>query len=244
MIQAFFRIVRLLERWLDQTPMYIVVSFALSAVVLCTFIVSLCGLGAASLYSMAVSLLVICTTAVGVSLLASRLFRVSAHHLSSLITAMILYLLLSPATTVSEYVVLTAVAALAVISKYLLVYKKQHLVNPAAISIVLLAYFGYGAATWWVATPYLLIPLLVAGGAVVTKMRVWGMVLVFGIVGFGTFLFEGWRLGDEVASNWSVYFLSYPTLFLGFFMLTEPFTLPPTRNLRFSEVRFYFQLCT
>lgn len=234
MTQAFFGVPAAAGKWLDKTPMYIVVSVALGVVVLCTFVLSLLGLGSASIFSMASSFFLISLVCVLTSGIFGRLFRVTAHHLSSFITAMILFLLLSPATTVYEYEVLAGVAFVAVLSKYVLVYRRQHLVNPAAISIVLLAFSGFGAATWWVATPYMFVPLILAGAAIVTKMRAWWMVTIFAVVGLGTFLFEGWRLGDVVTSSWYVYFISYPTLFLGFFMLTEPFTLPPTRTLRFA----------
>jgi glycine betaine catabolism B len=63
-------------------------------------------------------------------------------------------------------------------------------------------------------------------------MRAWPMMLSFILVGFVTFLFEEWRYGNNVFETWTTYFLVYPTLFLGFFMLTEPFTLPPTKSMR------------
>ena len=135
MRQAFFRVLQPLEKWLDKTPMYLVVSAALAVVIASTFVLSLVGLGSESVLSMLGSLVVIAGVAVVTSIVYGWLFRVPAHHLSSLITGMILFLVLSPATTVYEYEVLAGVAAVAILSKYLLVFRKQHLVNPAAISL-------------------------------------------------------------------------------------------------------------
>jgi ferredoxin-NADP reductase len=80
---------------------------------------------------------------------------------------------------------------------------------------------------WWVANPVLFWPTLIFGLLVVSKIRRWALVGSFIITGLLMFLFEEFRFG--VASPDSVvrYFVSYPTLFLAFFMLTEPFTMPP-----------------
>ncbi len=232
MQHIIFAPIRAVEKWLDKTSMYTVVLAALGSLCVAALGLSMVGLGAASVSSMVFSWLVLVVVAVVVSVGCGKLFGVTAHHLSSCITALILFLILSPATTQSEYLVLAGTAAAAILSKYILQFRRQHVVNAAAVAVFALALSGYGAATWWVATPYMLIPLVLAGGAVVTKMRTWPMILSFGLVGFATFLFESWRFGDDIAGTWLLYFLSYPTLFLAFFMLTEPFTLPPTRNLR------------
>ncbi len=44
--------------------------------------------------------------------------------------------------------------------------------------------------------------------------------------------FEMWRFDALDATTWSVFWVSYPMLFLGFFMLTEPFTMPGTKRLQ------------
>jgi ferredoxin-NADP reductase len=51
------------------------------------------------------------------------------------------------------------------------------------------------------------------------------------VVGFLVFLFEEWKLMGDL-SNAAGFWLSGPSLFLAFFMLTEPFTMPPTKKLQ------------
>ncbi|HEY0964442.1 MAG TPA: oxidoreductase, partial [Candidatus Paceibacterota bacterium] len=72
---------------------------------------------------------------------------------------------------------------------------------------------------------------LVLGILVVMKVRKWVPVLWFIGIGLAVYLFEAWRY-DMLDGAFVTYFLSWPTLFLAFFMLTEPFTMPPTKKLQ------------
>jgi ferredoxin-NADP reductase len=58
------------------------------------------------------------------------------------------------------------------------------------------------------------------------------MVLAFLGVGFIVFTFEDWRFGADALTSYERYWLAGPSLFLAFFMLTEPFTTPPTKRLQ------------
>ena len=90
----------------------------------------------------------------------------------------------------------------------------------------------YIEAGWWIATPQLFWPLLIVGTLVVMKIRKWTPVLWSLGIGFIVYLFEAWRLGLEVVESIPLFFTSWPALFLAFFMLTEPFTMPPTKKLQ------------
>ncbi len=221
-----------IEAWIDRTNMYLIILYGLGGLFLCAFALSLLDLLSTKPLPLVASLVVLISSAGLLSVVCDKAFKAHAHHQSSIITALILFFLISPATTLQEYGVLAAVGALSVVVKYLFTYRKQHLFNAAALTAFLLVLSGYGVATWWVATPLLATPLIIAGVAVVTKVRAWPMVLSFLGVGLLTFLFEEWRFGNEVTETWLLYFVAFPTLFLGFFMLTEPFALPPTRSLR------------
>jgi len=84
--------------------------------------------------------------------------------------------------------------------------------------------------SWWVSNPILFLPTLIFGGLVVLKIRKWTPVLAFILAGLVMFLYESWKLDLPLGSEFIIYFLSWPTLFLAFFMLTEPFTMPPTKR--------------
>lgn len=171
------------------------------------------------------------------------MLKVSANHESALITALILFFLVIPAqlTVLADQWVIATVAMLAISSKFILVRNKQHIINPAAFGVfmfwticALFPTVGIFEAIWWVGTPPLLIPLLIAGSLVVMKVRRWELVLTFLSVGFVVFLFETWGFGGNLLEEAPRYFMSGPSLFLAFFMLTEPFTMPPTKDLQLT----------
>lgn len=222
----------ILQAWIDKTVMYLLVLYMLSILAISAVIAGSLGLVGPTAIAQAGTLLVVLITAYGMSQICARSTGIAANHHSSVITGLILFFLILPATTVLEYGVIMAVVTIAIASKYVLVYRKQHIVNPAALAVWLLALSGYGVATWWVATLWLLPVIVVTGTIVVLKIRKWVPVLSFLTVGCAVFLLEGLYYGDAITSTWTAFFISYPALFLGFFMLTEPFTMPPTKRLQ------------
>jgi ferredoxin-NADP reductase len=75
--------------------------------------------------------------------------------------------------------------------------------------------------------------LLITGIAVVAKVRKWVPVSAFLATAFVVYAFEEWRFFGVVTDDSLLrFFTSGPSLFLAFFMLTEPFTMPPTKRLQ------------
>ena len=233
---------KLIVRRLDATGMYRTVTLALLTLVVISVVVSILKLMPYSPLELLFSLIV----AVGVALLANlifaRLCRVSANHESALITALIIFfLILPPQLEELQYLLVTAAVVVgAIASKYIIVWRKQHLLNPAAAGVVavMLVYeffplpHGYFEANWWIGLPILLLPLVLVGSLVVQKVRKWVPVVSFVSVAFIFSIFETWRLTGVALDGWYYFFTSGPSLFLAFFMLTEPFTLPPTKKLQ------------
>jgi ferredoxin-NADP reductase len=212
--------------------MYLIVLYMLSILAVCSVVAGLLGYVGQAPVEQLVSLGVVLITGYSVSLLCAKLCGITANHHSSLITALILFFLMMPSLVPFDIAVLAATVAIAIVSKYVLVVRGQHILNPAALAVLVVGMSGYGFVAWWVASASLLVPLLITGYIVVAKIRKWVPVLVFVIVGFVVFLMEGVVYGADVATTWSQFFTMYPALFLGFFMLTEPFTMPPTKKLQ------------
>jgi ferredoxin-NADP reductase/Na+-translocating ferredoxin:NAD+ oxidoreductase RnfD subunit len=212
--------------------MYMVVLQMLGLLWLAVVVASATGLLAYPIIDVLTSSVVILIATMVTSVLCALVTKVSAQHPSSFISGLIIFFIVTPGLDTPALVALVGASILAVASKYVLVYRKQHVMNPVAIGLVVLTMMGLGGASWWVATPVLLIPLLIAGAVTVTKIRKWSMVITFVLVGLLVFLFDEWRFGSDVTQTWSQFFLSYPTLFLAFFMLTEPFTTPGTKRLQ------------
>jgi ferredoxin-NADP reductase/Na+-translocating ferredoxin:NAD+ oxidoreductase RnfD subunit len=227
------------NRLTDKVGMYRLVILSLWAIFGCSIAASGFGLLAYSISAQITAVLLAVVTALVVNIICAKLWRVHAHHESAVITALILFFMMTPyAGVLTNWALLFAVA-LAVFSKYLITYRRQHIFNAAALGAVLLVVGigGYNLVTgsdnntdifqWWVANPVLFWPVLLLGILIVSKIRRWAMVGSFIGVGLLVFLIDSVRFGLPLWDSTLVYFLSFPTLFLAFFMLTEPFTMPP-----------------
>lgn len=232
----------LITRRLDAIGMYRTVTLALLFLVVCSLNFGFFGFIPYGVPEQVASLVVALFTALGLNVLLGHLWRVSPNHESALITGLILFFLILPPelSAFAQVWQLSAVTALAILSKYLLAWQKQHIVNPAAVGLVILAIFyevfplpGYFESTWWIGRVEFFIPLLIAGTAVVLKVRKWAPVGSFLFVAFVMYLVEEWRFrGEWAAVSPESFWFSGPSLFLAFFMLTEPFTMPPRKPLQ------------
>ena len=224
--------IKSVQGWLDGVAMYRVVTLALCFLVVVSLMLGVVGLLPYGFSEQVGSLVVVLGVAVVSNVVFARSFRVSANHESAVITALIIFFLVIPATTFSGQWVIGVVVFIAVASKFLLVWRRQHIFNPAAFGALAISAPNIVEVAWWIGSPWLFVPLLIAGCLVVMKMRRWPLVLWCIGAAFVVYMFEVWRLGIAVFSSIPIFFLSWPILFLAFFMLTEPFTTPPTKKLQ------------
>ena len=221
-----------IQRKLDSMGMYRVVTRSLSILVIVSLSLGISGAFPYTIPEMMLSLIVTLVVAILTNVLFSKIFRVPVNNESAVITALIIFFLIIPSATLSGQWIIALVTFIAIASKFLLVWKKQHIFNAAAIGVLALTLPGVTEAVWWIGTPELFIPLIIVGSFVVMKIRKWSLVLWCVGVGFLVYIFEAWRLDLGVVESISVFFVSWPLLFLAFFMLTEPFTTPPTKKLQ------------
>ncbi|MBP9836657.1 MAG: RnfABCDGE type electron transport complex subunit D [Candidatus Pacebacteria bacterium] len=242
MCSLISKIFQPISRKTDTIAMYRMVTIALLFLIFCSVVFGFLGLIPYSASEQIISLLVAVSVAFVSNIAFSKLLKVHVNNESALITALILFFLVLPAqlTNLSELWVIASVVFLAIVSKFLMVWRKQHIFNPAAFGVVIavIIYESFPAlnvyfeSSWWIGQPALFIPLLIAGALVVFKIRRSALVFAFVATAFITFLVEEWRFGSDLLSVSPGFWLSGPTLFLAFFMLTEPFTTPPTKNLQ------------
>lgn len=162
----------------------------------------------------------------------AKILKIPTNYESAVITALILFFLFIPSSSFVDHWIIALVAFIAVASKFLITWKRQHILNPVAFGAVAVGVLGVSEAVWWVGTPWLFLPLVVVGILVIMKIRKWHLVSWCVGIAFVVYLFEAWRLGENVIDSIPTFFLSWPVLFLAFFMLTEPFTTPPTKKLQ------------
>lgn len=204
---------------LGRVTMYALVLYSLIGLALVALVLMIVGsIGYSPLYfvlSVAVS--------VGVSYGSNRLFGwlfgVKPHSVSALITGLILALLFIPPMTVIGFVKLGLVAAIAMASKYVIAVRNRHIFNPAAIAIVIASIGGLAYAGWWVATPGMIPVTLLVGALILSRTKKVNVGFVFIGVAVVSLLIQG---TDPIIA-----LTSWPLLFLGSIMLTEPLTLPP-----------------
>ena len=157
------------------------------------------------------------------NLLFGKLTRAAVNLESVYITALLLFFILDPnVSSLYNVSMLAAAAVIAQASKYVFAIGRRHVFNPVAISAVVLGLFGVTSVLWWIATPFLFPFVLVFGLMVVRKIRRFEEVGAFAIGAILVALFRGVPILSL--------FLSWPLVFFGTLMLTEPRTAPAMKR--------------
>lgn len=224
--------VHFVQHKLDNIAMYRTVTLGLTILAGYSITLGFFGILPYTVFEQVLSLGTALVVGLVLNVVFAFILRVPANHESSIITALIVFFLMVPAQTLTDQWFIAATVALAITSKFVICYRRQHIFNPAAFAAVIIGVTGLSEPGWWIGTPQMLIPLLIIGSLVVMKIRKWTPVLWFLAFSFIVYLFESWRLDLGVIESIPIFFTSWPALFLAFFMLTEPFTLPPTKQLQ------------
>jgi Na+-translocating ferredoxin:NAD+ oxidoreductase RnfD subunit len=156
----------------------------------------------------------------GILYLRTKVFQITE---SSIITGLIVGYVLSSDEAWWKFL---AASALAILSKYLIVFKKKHIFNPAALGIFL-ALVLLGASTQWNGTYnwYILLPF---GIYFAQKIRKLEIIIGYFIVALTLF---GIQAAMQKVPLWHIFgYLSY---FYIFVMVIEPKTSPITLRGKF-----------
>jgi glycine betaine catabolism B len=219
-----------IDRWLDTITMYKLVLYGLGLLAGFATLFSFLGLLAYSGLAMMVSLLTVSLACVFINTLLARLYGVVTNSESSLITALILFFLFSPNLTVSGLTTLVLASVIAMSAKYALAIRDRHIFNPAATAAVVLGFIPATAATWWVATAWLLPITLVLGFLIARKIKREAMVLTFLSIATLGIVYMSTQFGLSFSQALVSAFTSWPIIFMGTIMLTEPLTSPPRQR--------------
>lgn len=223
-----YKLLRPIESLTNNLTMYVTTILALFAIVGMTLVLSFIGeLGFSPLVLLATLATILASTYV-VNRLFAWTFSTKPNRASGLITALILYLTLAPGDDLIELFKIALVGAMAMASKYVLVWRGRHIFNPAAVALTLGTVLGLSAAFWWVATPLLLPIVLIAGLIIVAKTRRYAMVGVFLGVAIVVSTLVALSTGYPILDALALDVLSGPLVFFAAVMLTEPLTSPST----------------
>jgi len=226
------KLLRPIDVFLNGITMYRLVMWGLAALAVYSFAASLLGQLSYGIGPLVASWFVLMISCFVFNTLFAKIFHAPTNVESSWITGLILFLTLAPATSLTATVPLLFAAAIAMASKYILAIKKRHIFNPAALALFALSVGGSGAAIWWVGTPIMLPAVGLLGLLVVRKIRRFDALLPFVAVSMVMAAVMAVADGFGVLDSLQTLFLSWPLVFMGTIMLTEPFTMPPSRALR------------
>ncbi len=219
---------RVVDKFLNGITMYALVVYGLSTIAALALLFSFTSLLTLSFMPMAASLLTLLAVCAVANWLFSTIFNAPASNQSWLISALILFFLLPPGLILSPgrlaFIALAGLIAMA--SKYLLVVRRQHLFNPAALAVAVTGLAGLVPAVWWVGTPALLPFTVILGLLVMRKLRRPQLLLSFIGVGFATVVVLAFSRHLPLAAALWTSLASSPLVFLGGIMLTEPSTTP------------------
>jgi ferredoxin-NADP reductase/Na+-translocating ferredoxin:NAD+ oxidoreductase RnfD subunit len=230
----FARLLALPDRLLNRVTMYRLVVYYLGGLLAIAAVEAWRGtlhFPVSALLGSAALLVLAC---LAMNALFAAAFGAPTNNDSAVITGLILALIAGPAITREDYIFLAWAATLAMASKYILAWRRLHLFNPAAIALVLTGLVANQTASWWVATGSLT-PFVVAGGILLVR-KIRRGDLVFSFLWATVFLTLAWSAvnGLSFAQAVSSGVADSPVWFLGFVMLTEPVTVPPTQPLQLA----------
>ncbi len=219
---------------LNRITMYRVVLYYLIALLVLAGILGFFHILPYSPLAIGFSVAVLVISSWGTNLLFSKVWGAVPSSASLYITALILALIVTPVAPgdIPGALFLGVLGMWAMASKYLIAIKGKHVFNPAALAVALSALTLTHTASWWVGGNLALLPVILIGGLLmVRKLQRFDLFLSFAAAALATVAFTS--TGDPLHAMWTTLIHS-SFFFLGFVMLTEPATMPPTRSMRIA----------
>lgn len=219
---------RFIDRLTDRLTSYRLVLYILIAYLTWAVIGGLfgkVGYTAASILSSAGLLVIVCF---GVNRLLARFLDIVPNQESDLISALILALILPPASTSHDYVLIALAGAAAMASKYILVWKRSHIFNPAAFGAVVAGVVFSYYPSWWIGTKFTT-PLIVLGAILILrKVKRFQLALVFMAVYVLALIWTSpsGTTTDAIRHLLLISLTSTAVFFFASVMLDEPLTSP------------------
>ncbi len=221
-----------IDKILDNFTIYRVTLYGLLFLTVVAFVYSFLGLIISSPINLLTSLILIVGTCYLTNKFFAKIFNVTANNESFFITALILFLILAPLNSIDSAVIFLIAGTVAMASKYVLAVNKKHIFNPAAFALVVVDLIGSSQVQWWVGNKYMFPFILIIGLLIVRKVSRFHLFLSFICINLLTVSIFSFFNKTDILSTLISVITSWPLLFLGTIMLTEPFTTPPSKNLQ------------
>lgn len=222
---------KVIDRFLNNMTMYRLVVYALATYSALGIGFAFAGRISPTPTELVISLFLLIGSAYVTDRGFSRLFGIPTNMESSLITAMILFLIIHPADSLASGLVLVLAGGVSSASKFLLAWNSKHIFNPAAFAAAFVSLVGLQATTWWIGSSVFWPATLLIGLAIVRKIRRVPLFVTFAAT---TIVLEFLQFfgSDSLWTYMKHTLIASPLIFLATVMLTEPATMPPRRNLQ------------
>src|SRR3989338_11285169 len=152
-----------IDNFLNSITMYRFVLYGLAALAFIAIIFGFLGILPYAGNWLLISAITLLAACYFFNYIFSRLFSVPVNIESSFITALILFLIMTPPSVISDLKILALTGIIAMASKYLIAPLRRHIFNPAAFSAAAIFLLGLGGAAWWVETPVMFAAILIVG---------------------------------------------------------------------------------
>ena len=223
---------------MNRFSMYRVVSGVLAVIIVSAAVLSGAGIVGFTPAGVLVTAVVAIAGTLGGSAIGRLFVKTPLHLESSVITGLLIASIVPPTLEPVDIVGATSAGILAGLSKFLIAPGGRHILNPAATGVTIAGFFGLTVGFWWVANPPLTLLILLGGLLVAYRAGVLGPVSVFFAVGFSALAARLLASGEPLGLTLWNMVTAYPLLFLGFFMLSEPLTMPIRRLHQFAVAGF------
>jgi ferredoxin-NADP reductase len=183
-------------------------------------------------YSIVLSAALLVAVCRASNLAIARFLKIPANSESDVITALILCLILSPADSINDGLILAAAGLTAMASKYVLTINRWHIFNPAALGAFISGVLWNHYASWWVGGKFMFPVILIGGFLILRKMQRFQLVSVFFVISLALFSWNllGSQSVGAVGHQVWLWLISTPILFFSDVMLIEPRTSPTQRR--------------
>ncbi len=223
-----------INEFLNKTTMYKVLLYGLFALAVYGIILSGINILSFNVWFMVLTLIVFVFASYIFNLIIGKLLNVPLNSESSVITALILFLIIQPASNWFELLAIILVSLFAMSSKFLFAFNRIHIFNPAAFAAVISAILINYYATWWVGSISMLPLVLIIGFLIVKKVRRFEMVGLFLLIATISACIFNYSQNYNLIQFIYQIFTSWPIIFFASVMLTEPLTMPGTKNLQLT----------
>lgn len=219
-----------IDSLLNNTTMYRLLVYGLSALALLCILLSALGSLGFSAIAMIISLALLLTSSYGTNYLLRSIWKIPTNTESWLITGLILFFILPPTTSIAQGVYIFLAGSIAMAAKFIVTIHNKHLFNPAAFSVAILSASGLLTATWWVGSSLLWPFTLLLGLIILRKIRRFYIFGAFVLVTLTTTAVTCIMQEQSVVAALKTALIASPLIFLGTIMLTEPATMPPRKH--------------